>query len=59
MNVNKTKLCVLEDNKICNNCGKCLYCDFDPLKLCDNCCKCLDFKDDAIIKIDGIDISNK
>ncbi len=48
------KKCVLYD-KLCDECGECLFCDFDPLKLCDNCCKCLDFKDDAIIKIDKIE----
>lgn len=53
------KMCVLEDNKECNDCGKCYYCDYDPLKLCDNCCKCISFSDDAIIKIDGIEKPTK
>ena len=59
MQNNKTKYCVMEDNKICDNCGQCLYCDYNPLKLCDNCCKCINFSDDAIIKIDGIEKPNK
>jgi len=36
------KYCILEDNKICNNCGECDMCDLDPKKRCDNCGKCLD-----------------
>ncbi len=53
------KMCVLEDNKVCDNCNRCLYCDYNPLKLCDNCCKCINFSDDAIIKIDGIEKNSK
>ena len=36
------KMCVLEDDKVCNNCGECDMCDLDPKKRCDNCGKCLD-----------------
>ncbi len=36
------KMCVLEDAKVCNNCGECDMCDLDPKKRCDNCGKCLD-----------------
>ena len=41
-------MCVLEEDKICDECGQCLYCDLDPEKLCDNCCKCIedDLKED-------------
>lgn len=35
-------MCVLEDNKYCNDCGECDRCDIDPSKICDNCGKCLD-----------------
>ncbi len=35
------KNCVLSPNKICDNCGECLYCDYDPDKLCDNCGRCI------------------
>jgi hypothetical protein len=50
------KKCILDKNKICNNCGECNKCDLDPTKICDNCCKCLkessaDYKE---IKIDEI-----
>lgn len=35
-------ICVLNENKICNECGECDRCDLDKNKVCDNCCKCLD-----------------
>ncbi len=35
------KYCVLDEEKICNNCGECSVCDLDPNKICDNCMKCL------------------
>ena len=35
------KMCVLEDNKICDDCGQCNICDLDPSKICDNCMKCV------------------
>lgn len=50
----KTKLCQLDENKICNNCKACLFCDLNPLKICDNCCECLDEADYRAIKIIGI-----
>lgn len=34
-------MCVLEDGKICDDCGKCNMCDLDPTKICDNCMKCI------------------
>ncbi len=36
------KQCILIDDKICDNCGKCNYCEFDETKICDNCGKCID-----------------
>lgn len=36
------KMCVLEENRPCVNCGACDVCDLDPTKICDNCGKCLD-----------------
>lgn len=36
------KRCVLDDTKLCTDCGDCDRCDLDPNKLCDNCCKCLE-----------------
>jgi len=31
------KLCILDEAKICNDCGECSRCDLDPEKICDNC----------------------
>ena len=36
-----TKYCVLNDEKICDDCGECNVCDLDPNKICDNCMECL------------------
>ena len=36
-----TKVCVLDENKICDDCGECSVCDLDPNKICDNCMKCV------------------
>ncbi|MBQ6374369.1 MAG: hypothetical protein IJJ45_07780 [Clostridia bacterium] len=35
------KYCVLDETKICNDCGECNVCDLDPNKICDNCMKCV------------------
>ncbi len=35
------KICVLNENKICDECGECQRCDLDPNKICDNCMKCV------------------
>lgn len=35
------KYCVLDETKLCDDCGECAVCDLDPNKLCDNCMKCL------------------
>ena len=37
----ETKYCVLDETKICDDCGECNMCDLDPNKICDNCMKCL------------------
>lgn len=50
----KKERCILDENKICDDCGECEFCDLDPTKLCDNCGKCLDIKEFATIKIDDI-----
>ena len=36
-----TKFCVLDETKVCDDCGECAVCDLDPNKLCDNCMKCV------------------
>ncbi len=47
-------MCVLDENKECDQCMECETCDLDPSKVCDSCGKCLEFKDYASIKIDKI-----
>ena len=37
----EAKRCVLDEDKLCNDCGECNICDLDPNKICDNCMKCL------------------
>ena len=49
-----TKMCILEENKICDNCCECFVCDLDPTKICDNCGKCIDLADYNSISIDDI-----
>lgn len=44
-------ICQLDENKVCDECKKCMYCDLNPYKLCDNCCQCLDEADYRAIKI--------
>ena len=49
------KVCVLDENKLCDDCGECNMCDLDPNKICDNCMKCLKTGADyAAIEIDEI-----
>ncbi|CAB1245187.1 hypothetical protein ACFHWD_17300 [Clostridium sp. MT-14] len=52
----KNYYCILDKNKLCDNCGECDVCDLDPNKKCDNCGKCLEMEgyDMKAIKIDGI-----
>lgn len=47
-------MCVLDDEKECDDCMECEICDLDDTKICDNCGKCLDVKDFVSIKIDKI-----
>ena len=51
------KMCVLEENKVCDGCCECDRCDLDPNKICDNCMKCLGLdgsSDYRAITISGI-----
>lgn len=49
------RICLLDDEKICDECGECTRCDLDPAKLCDNCMKCLQSGADYLaIEIDEI-----
>ncbi len=52
------KMCILQDNKICDECGECDYCDLNPFKKCDNCGKCIESEDEyRELKIDEIIIN--
>lgn len=35
------KRCMLDEEKICDDCGECVRCDLDPDKFCDNCMRCV------------------
>ena len=49
------KYCVLDETKVCDDCGQCNVCDLDPNKICDNCMKCLQTGADyRAIEIDEI-----
>ncbi|NEZ46167.1 hypothetical protein FDF74_02945 [Clostridium niameyense] len=50
------KKCILNSNKICDNCGECTICDLDRNKKCNNCGKCLEKEgyDTKAIKINEI-----
>ena len=53
--IDQQKICVLDDAKICDDCGDCGRCDLNPDKICDNCMKCV--KSDAeynAVEIDEI-----
>lgn len=51
----KNKFCMLEDEKVCDNCLECNTCDLDPGKICDNCAQCIDSDIDyKVIEIDDI-----
>jgi len=47
-----SKRCILEEDKICDNCCECFICDLDPTKTCDNCARCLEYSDYSTIIID-------
>ena len=51
-----TKICVLDERKVCDECGNCDRCDLDPSKKCNNCMKCVQQSDAEYyeIRIDDI-----
>lgn len=56
----KGDICILDENKICNDCGDCDYCDLDADKICDNCGKCIETTEKfAKIKIDEIKLDKE
>ena len=53
------RMCVLDEDKFCDECGECDRCDLDPNKICDNCMKCVNTGADyAEIKIDKVILKN-
>lgn len=48
------KKCILDEDRICDNCCECFICDIDPDKVCDNCAKCLELADFNAIDIADI-----
>jgi len=48
--------CILEENKICDNCCDCNTCDLDSDKICNNCAECIDKDDFKSIRIDRIEL---
>lgn len=40
--VTNSKMCMLEENKVCDNCCACFICEIDPTKMCNNCARCVD-----------------
>ena len=54
------KMCVLDEEKICDGCCECDRCDLDPNKICDNCMKCLGLDADyRAVTIKGIFLDEK
>ena len=39
--MSETRRCVLDETRVCVECGECDRCDLDPEKICDNCMKCV------------------
>ena len=50
------KYCILEEERLCVDCGDCLTCDLDPEKRCDSCMQCIQKSgaDYAAIEIDEV-----
>ena len=58
--MDKVRMCILYDDRVCNGCGECDRCDLDPDKICDNCMKCMgEAVDFRAITISGIRLENE
>lgn len=53
------RICVLDENKVCDECGACNQCDLDPNKVCDNCCRCIDGEEMDFAQITIADVLTK
>lgn len=45
--MDKERMCLLDETKVCDDCGECDRCDLDPNKICDNCCRCIAMEDEG------------
>ena len=51
--------CILDETKICTDCGECDSCDIDPDKMCNNCGKCIGLDADSrAIEIEDVILKN-
>lgn len=51
--------CILDESKLCNDCGECDRCDLDSNKICDNCGKCIGLDADSrAIEIEDVVLKN-
>ncbi len=51
--------CILDETKICTDCGECDKCDLESDKLCDNCGKCIGLDADSrAIEIEDVILKN-
>ena len=51
--------CILDETKLCTNCGECDKCDLEPDKLCNNCGKCIGLDADSrAIEIEDVILKN-
>ncbi len=54
-----SKSCILDENKVCTDCGECDKCDMDSSKICDNCGKCVGLgADSRAIEIEDVILKN-
>lgn len=42
-----SKVCILDENKLCTDCGECDRCDLDSNKICNSCGKCVGLDADS------------
>lgn len=51
--------CILDETKICTDCGECDKCDLESDKLCNNCGKCIGLDADSrAIEIEDVILKN-
>ena len=54
------RICVLDEEKNCIECGECSCCDLDPQKTCDNCMKCVNSGADYLaVEIDDVIVGDE